>query len=629
MCGINGFVFRNIDNAKALEKLTMMNEKIIHRGPDQDGFFITDVNNSFVGFAMRRLSIIDLSSGKQPITTADGNYTIVYNGEIYNYRKLKEELLGLGCIFKTKSDTEVILNLYVKFGVDSFSRLDGMFAFSIYDKVKNRVVIARDYFGEKPLYYTKVAEGIVWSSELKSMIQILPFKPQISSIGLNLFFQLTYIPAPYTIYEGISKLEANHFLEIDLETNQIIIQKIKEQSYLDYKNISKSEATKINHDLVQESVLSRSESEVSLGAFLSGGVDSSIVSLSLAQQTSKKIDTFSIGFTKKEFDESDKARLVAKIIGSNHHEFIVSENELINDIDKILLNFDEPFADSSALPTYLVANRTKQHVTVALTGDGGDEVYGGYNKYYMGKLNQTYTSIIPQVVNDFIKVGVNKFVVNKDDQRGFVFKLNRFINSINYQGDYYYDIVSLGFQNEELKELLLQNQQNLEILQYYKNQIHKEKLTLTDYRNVDRILSLEGDMLVKIDRTTMLTSLESRAPFLNKKLWDFTSQLPESYLLNGFDKKHLLKESFKEYFPEKFLDKSKRGFGVPVGDWLRSSLKLELLSYIDEKFLLQQGIFNASYIINLVKMHLSGKKDNTFRVWTFYCFQKWYMSQYV
>ncbi|MGR3790786.1 asparagine synthase (glutamine-hydrolyzing) [Flavobacterium sp. TN-1] len=628
MCGINGFVIQSINEQAAMNKLGNMNALIHHRGPDQNGFFVKSLENCTLGFAMQRLSIIDLSSGKQPISSTDGNYTIVFNGEIYNYRVLKQQLLDLGYQFQTKSDTEVILNLYIHYGVDAFSMLDGMFAFSIYDKIRNKVFIARDYFGEKPLYYSQTDEGVYWGSELKSIVNQLSRKPEISKHGLNLYFQLTYIPAPFTIYDGISKLEANNYLEINLSNTSFSIHTIKESVYENYSQLSKSDAVKVNHDLVQESVLSRSESEVPLGTFLSGGVDSSIVSLCLAQQSNIKIDTFSIGFDKKEFDESEKATTVANLIGSNHHKFVISEKDLMQDVNRILLNFDEPFADSSALPTFLVAHKTRQKVTVALTGDGGDEVYGGYNKYYMGKLNQKYTSIVPKSVNNWIKTGVSKFVVNKDDQRGFAFKLNRLMNAMNYEGDYYYNIISLAFQKNELENLLYSKFQYADALSYYKAKITKENLGLTEFRSIDRMLSLEGDMLVKVDRTTMLSSLESRAPFLNKKLWNFTSQLPEHYLLKGFDKKHLLKESFKQYFPEKFLDKSKKGFGVPVGDWLRGVLKPELLRYVETKFLLKQDLFNAAYIQELVSNHLSGKKDNTFRVWTFYCFQKWYFETY-
>jgi len=630
MCGINGILLKSGLNKDSLrEDLSKMNSEIIHRGPDQDGFFLHDSDSFQLGMAMRRLSIIDLSTGKQPISSEDNSITIVFNGEIYNYLELKSSLEKDGVSFKTTSDTEVILKLYEKYGTDAFARLDGMFGFSIYDDNIKKTFIARDFFGEKPLYFTKQNNKIIWASELKSIVSVLDSRPMLSKTGLNLFFQLTYIPAPYTIYDNIHKLEANHYMEIDGENFNIETVEIEQNFTRDISSaITFEEAKKKAHDLVVDSVSSRSIADVPLGTFLSGGVDSSIVSWSLANQSDKKIDTFSIGFEKKSFDESDKSRTVAKIINSNHHEFIVSAEDLKDNVHSILMNFDEPFADSSSLPTYLVANKTRQHVKVALTGDGGDEVFGGYNKYYIGKLNTRYSSMVPEGLHDTIKSFSEPFLSTKDDKRGYRFKAKRLLNAINYEGDFYYNIISLAYQPDELNSYLQPHFLNLQSLDYYKNKVGSSNKTLTDFRNIDKILSLEGDMLVKVDRTSMLTSLESRAPFLNKELWNFTSQLPESYLMKGWNKKFLLKESFKQYFPKDFLDKSKKGFGVPVGDWLRGHLSNELKSYIEPEFLKEQKIFKSEEITNLVKNHLSGKEDNTFRVWTFYCFQKWYSNIY-
>ena len=630
MCGINGILLKSgKDDKKISEDLSKMNLEIVHRGPDQDGFFQHNSANFNLGMAMRRLSIIDLSTGKQPISSEDNSINIVFNGEIYNYRELKKSLEEEGVRFNTTSDTEVILKLYEKYGTESFSMLDGMFAFSIYDDNLKKIFIARDFFGEKPLYFTKNEHRIIWASELKSIISVLNYKPDLSKTGLSLYFQLTYIPAPFTIYENIHKLEANHYMEIDAENFSIETMEIDQNFSKDISpDISFAEAKNLTHDLVLNSVSSRSIADVPLGTFLSGGVDSSIVSWALANQTDKKIDTFSIGFDKKSFDESDKSRTVAKIINSNHHEFIVSAEDLKDNVHSILLNFDEPFADSSSLPTYLVANKTRQHVKVALTGDGGDEVFGGYNKYYIGKLNTRYSSLIPEKIHNAIKGFSEPFLATKDDKRGYRFKAKRLLNAINYDGDFYYNIVSLAYQPEELNKYLQSHILDNSPLNYYKNKVGSNNQTLTDFRNIDKILSLEGDMLVKVDRTSMLTSLESRAPFLNKKLWNFTSQLPESYLMKGWNKKFLLKESFKQYFPNGFLDKSKKGFGVPVGDWLRGHLSKELESYIEPEFLKAQDIFKREEIMTLVKNHLSGKEDNTFRVWTFYCFQKWYKEAY-
>ncbi|MDT0644588.1 asparagine synthase (glutamine-hydrolyzing) [Zunongwangia sp. F363] len=631
MCGINGVFFKKSASEEKISGiLSKMNGKIFHRGPDEDGFYVKSTNKLSLGMAMRRLSIIDLSTGKQPMFSKDGKIAIVFNGEIYNYRQLKSDLEKKDVSFLTTSDTEVILRLYEIYGTASFEMLDGMFAFSIFDENQNKLFITRDFFGEKPLYYANFENEIFWASELKSIMAVTNNKPEISKEGLNLFLQLTYIPAPFSIYEGISKLPPNHYLELDCSNSSTKVLEIKNdlETKID-PNISFEDAKKQTHHLVSESVESRSVADVPLGTFLSGGVDSSIVSLVLASQKENKIDTFSVGFEKKSFDETDKSRVVADLINSNHHEFIISVDDLKDNISNILLNFDEPFADSSSLPTYLVAHKTRQFVKVALTGDGGDEVFGGYNKYYMGKLNTKYTSMVPEAVHGFIKKTSFPFLSTKDDKRGRRFKAKRLLNAINYEGDFYYNIVSLAFQAEEVETLLKKPWRNKNTFGHHKNLIGNSNRSLTHFRNIDKIMSLEGDMLVKVDRTSMLTSLESRAPFLNKKLWEFTAQLPEDYLMKGWNKKYLLKEAFKQHFPDGFLDKSKKGFGVPVGDWLRGHLSLELKSYIEPGFLKSQNIFNPDNIREIVEKHLSGKEDNTFRVWTFYCFQKWYKETYL
>ncbi|NAS30161.1 asparagine synthase (glutamine-hydrolyzing) [Flavobacteriaceae bacterium R38] len=631
MCGINGIILKKSTAPGEINTvLTKMNNLIIHRGPDQDGFFSEENDTFSIGMSMRRLSIIDLASGKQPITTDDNKITIVFNGEIYNYQILKSKLESEGVSFKTSSDTEVILKLYEKYGVESFQWLDGMFGFSIYDTIKNKVYIARDFFGEKPLYYTNDTQKFIWASELKSLVNVADKKFSISLKGLNLYFRLTYIPAPYTIYEDVYKLEANHYIEYDTVNHKHTIHEIHQELQPEEKNISLESARNDVKDLVYESVLSRSISDVPLGTFLSGGVDSSVVSLCLSQAKESKINTFSIGFKKETYDETDKSRLVAKLINSNHHEFIIGEEDIEKNVHEILLNFDEPFADSSALPTYLVSNKTRAKVTVALTGDGGDEVFGGYNKYYVGKINTKYTSIVPKGFHNSILKLSAPFLITKDDNRGYRYRIKKMLNTIDYSGGYYWDIISLANNKKEASLLLKPHWHHEDIFEDYKKALNLNKpQTLNDFRRIDKHISLEGDMLVKVDRTSMLNSLECRAPFLNKKIWDYTNSLPENLLMKGWDKKFILKEAFKSQFPDKFLDKSKSGFGVPVGDWLKSTLRKELEKYIDIKALEKQNIFNVEKIVKLVKDHLSGKIDNTFSVWSFYCFQKWYFNNYM
>jgi asparagine synthase (glutamine-hydrolysing) len=604
-----------------------MNALIVHRGPDSEGIYSFSQKNFSIGMAMRRLSIIDLHSGDQPIFTADEEKVIVFNGEIYNYKELRDKYLT-DYKFRTNSDTEVLLALYDKFGVNAFSMLDGMFAFSVFDKTINKLYIARDFFGEKPLYYVVDGDKFYWGSELKSLRRVLTERPAISIQGLNLYFQLSYIPAPYTIYENVFKLEANHFVEFDCSNFSFSISEIPQNLKSDYVQVGKTEVIKINEKLVRKSVETRSVSDVPIGTFLSGGVDSSIVSLCLSQQTNQRIDTFSIGFAKKSFDETFKARTVSKLINSRHHEFLLSDEELRKHLDNVILNFDEPYADSSALPTYLVASKTKMISHVALTGDGGDEIYGGYNKYYMGKLNSFYTNIVPKKLHLISRDILIKLLSSNNDDRDICFKAKKFLNSVNYESDYYFDIISLGFLENERNRLFMEKYYKYDSLKYYKDNIGNNVMSLSDFKRVDKLLSLEGDLLVKVDRMSMMASLECRAPFLNKELWAFTNALPDKYLLNGWDKKHLLKESFKDFFPTGFLNKSKQGFGLPIGDWMRNGLREELLMYIDKTFIGEQNIFNFHYIHDLVMDHLNGKVDNTFRVFTYFCFQKWYLNTY-
>ena len=581
------------------------------------------------GMAMRRLAIIDLNSGQQPLYSDDKKIALVFNGEIYNFKALREKLKLRGACFNTKSDTEVILRLYEEHGVQGFRLLDGMFGFSLYDSTEKKVFICRDYFGEKPIYYYPSADRLYIASELKSIINTVDQMPPISKEGLSLYFSLTYIPSPFTIFKGIRKLSPNSILTYDLQDHEFQIDSLIPNKEIDKIDISFDDAKKKVRDLVVESVETRSISDVPLGTFLSGGVDSSIVSLCLARANNKPIDTFSIGFEKKSFSEEKKSRLVANLLGSRHHEFIIGESDLANSISKILLNFDEPFADASALATYIVAKKTAGFVKVALTGDGGDEVFGGYNKYYIGQMNSMYTKWVPEFLHQTINNTSEVLLRRKDDSRGLKYKINKLVKSISYDNDYYWEIISLGLDKGDAKHFFLPNWRFDNPFQYYKSFIGIESpKSLTDFKTIDRHLSLEGDMLVKVDRTSMLNSLECRAPFLNKNIYDFVASLPDEYLLNHWNKKRILKEAFSDDFPKGFLEKPKKGFGIPVGDWLRNSLKTQLRKFSSKEFLDEQGIFNTESIQKLIADHIDCKIDNTFKVWAFYCFQIWYKGVY-
>lgn len=622
MCGINGLIFKKANNNISAQ-INRMNGLIAHRGPNDDSSYYTDN----VGMGMRRLSVIDLSTGNQPMYSDDDNIVIVFNGEIYNYLDLKAELEQEKIVFKTHSDTEVILRLYEKYGSQMLSKLNGMFAFSIHDKRNNTVFIARDRFGEKPLYYHHDSERVIWASELKSIVSLFPELKKISKDALALFFSLTYIPAPYAIYQTVFKLLPGNYLVINTETLET-----QSQQYWDIdtapnkvKEISYENAKKEIRSLLFESVEKRMIADVPLGVFLSGGVDSTIVASIMAKQSGRVVKTFSVGYTNKRYDESDRARQVANHIGSEHHEYILDYKEIFNKIDDIVVNYDEPYADSSCLPTWFIASKTAEHVKVALTGDGGDEVFGGYNKYTLPQYRRKFQKIIPPFARPIVARALgNNF--DKGDSKSIFSKINKVAGIINEElipG--HLNIIALGFRQHELALLF-----NNDVVNYlgllpplFKN-LSPEADELKALRYIDKQISLEGDMLAKVDRASMLCSLECRAPFLDHRLMEYTYQLPDSYLLDKGNKKRILKDTFEDLLPAGFFDAPKSGFEIPVGQWLREDLKADLLETLSKESLLKVGLYNLSYIEKLITNHLNHKANNARQLWTLYCFQKWY-----
>lgn len=627
MCGINGIIFSDT-NCNIEKKINEMNDAIIHRGPDEEGIYIYQDR---LAMGMRRLSIIDLSTGNQPVYNEDRSLVIVFNGEIYNFLLLKEELKAKGVIFRTNSDTEVLLKMYETYGVEAFKRLNGMFAFSIHDVKLNKLLIVRDRFGEKPLYYYKNDEYIYWASELKSIKIVAPnIKNAISQKALSLYFALSYIPAPYSIYKDVYKLRAGHYLSID--TNNCCM---SEHIYWD---ISKpnvfinnyEDATQKLKELLFESIEKRMIADVPIGVFLSGGVDSTIIAAIMAKLSpNKKIKTFSIGFDYGAYDETPKARHAAEYIGSEHYEFRLSGEAVLKQIDNVVLNFDEPFADSSSLPTYFVSQETSKHVKVALTGDGGDEVFGGYNKYLLSSYGATYSKFIPDSFNtNVIKPLAQKYFSKAKNTKSKGYKLNRFIQATGKDWvKRHLDIMSLSFKDNEKTALLINGEYpSLESILYCDIMSAKEFSgdILKAVRYLDKNISLEGDMLVKVDRTSMLNSIECRAPYLDHRLMEFSYSIPDKFLINGQNKKRILKDTFANMLPKGFFSFSKSGFEMPIGDWFRAELKQDLLTTLTENNLDKHGLFNKKLIQELINQHLYQGVDHSRKIWTLYCFQKWY-----
>jgi len=625
MCGINGIISRkSLD--KIADLINGMNNNILHRGPDEGGAYIYE---NKLALGMRRLSIIDLHSGTQPIFNDDKSICIVFNGEIYNYLVLKDQLLQENVSFHTKSDTEVVLKLYERYGTSAVEYLNGMFAFAIFDSRHQTVFIARDRVGEKPLYYYYDADLFVWGSELKSIVNNFRLDKKISKEALNLYFSLTFIPSPYTIYESIFKLEAGNYLVIDINNLSFKkqqywdVQQKQEEMFTDYE-----EAKSRVKGTVYESIEQRMLADVPLGSFLSGGVDSSIVSAVMSDISPTQIQTFSIGFEDKHYDESKVASYVAKHLKTAHTELILQHGELMDEMDHVLENFDEPFADSSAIPTYFVSKLTRKSVKVALTGDGGDEVFGGYNRYLINNYYRKYKRLVPNTVhNNILKPLIN--TLRETNTRSRSYRIRKLINSFGANElENIQHIISLGFQKQEKADLLQVHLLNDEL----ENRISREAAYLDTgsilkiARYVDKNISLEGDMLTKVDRTSMLNSIECRAPLLDYRLFELTNRMPDSYLIHGKSKKRILKETFAHLLPPDLFTLPKKGFEIPIGGWLRNELKEKLITYLSAPVLEKQGLFKPGYVQHLLKEHFENRKDYSFKLWTLYCFQHWYFK---
>ncbi|MCX7875230.1 MAG: asparagine synthase (glutamine-hydrolyzing) [Melioribacteraceae bacterium] len=621
MCGISGIIKKN--NNVSIDDLKLMSDLLSQRGPDAEGFFIE--NN--VGFAHRRLSVIDLETGDQPMFSDDNSIAIIYNGEIYNFLEIKDELIKLNCSFKTKSDTEVIIKGYQKFGIDLLlNKLEGMFAFALYDKTNELIFIARDKFGEKPLYYSIQNDKIIFSSELKALEPFID-KKSISKEGLNFYLSLSYIPAPYTIYQTVEKLNPSSYLKID---NSFTINKIKYYNLIDKIiqkenksfEVSKSELK----NLLFDSVKKRMISDVPLGCFLSGGIDSSIIACVMNEISDRPINTFSIGFKEKEYDESNRAKIVADKIKSNHTIHYLSYNDIIELLDEILKYFDEPFADSSAIPSFYVAKLAREKVTVVLTGDCADEIFVGYEKYLANYYSNKY-NLLPKFFKNLFEKFIN-LIPHSSLTNNLLRKIKKVIYNANHSFfDLHYNLMCMGFSDNERFSLLKgTNHFNIKerLLEKYNEFILGSEFEKGLYLDLTTVL--EGDMLVKVDRMCMKNSLEARVPYLDSKIVELAYNMPLDFKLKGKNKKYILKETFKDLLPKETLKFSKKGFTAPIDHWLKNELKNELDELLNEDFINKQNIFNYNVIRKIYDDHFSGKENNMYKLWNLYVFQKWYKS---
>ena len=628
MCGITGWA--NLDSYTpppegARELLHAMCERMVHRGPDSEGLFTT----SGVALGMRRLAIIDLVTGEQPAFNEDKSIAVILNGEIYNYRELRSDLEKRGHSFRSASDTEVLPHLYEEYGDKMVGELNGMFAFALWDSRRRKLLIARDRFGEKPLYWGVFDNTLLFASEPKVLLAHPAVKPSLNLQALRQYLSFDYVPAPLSIYEGINKLPAAH--QLVLENGRVYVDRYWQLSYKTADPVpSENEAAEHLRDLLADAVRMRLVSDVPLGVLLSGGVDSSSVAALAVRASSEPVKTFSISFAEASFDESAYARGVAKFLGTDHHEERLSANLAANLVSEIGAWMDEPFSDPSLVPTYLLSRFTRKHVTVALGGDGGDELFAGYPMYAGLRWAEFYKRI-PVALRSSIVEPLVKLLPVKTKNLSFDYKALRFITGAKYDAVSRHHVWFGSFTPEEQIQLLTPealagtNSDIYEQARAFAEECDSEDL-VTRLQSVDTRLYLAEDILTKVDRSSMAVSLEVRAPFLDPRVAEFAASLPCNYKLRGHKTKYILKKAVNEMLPRFVTRRGKKGFGVPVAEWLKVKLRPLARDLLSPERVRRAGVFNPAYVSRLQDEHERGIANHRKLLWTLLMFELWHES---
>ena len=622
MCGITGFV--NADQA-AVDRsvLERMNMAIAHRGPDDDGFFL----NENAGLAMRRLSIIDVAGGHQPIHNSDKTKSIVFNGEIYNYQELRDDLETRGHKFYTKSDTETVIHLYDEYGINCLQHLRGMFAFAIWDSTEKSLFLARDRVGKKPLLYSHQENGdLIFGSEFQAVLQHPAVSREVDHEAIDNYLSYLCVPAPLTAFKQIRKLEPGHWLR--WKDGQIETRRYWQPDFSKKIKISEEDAILETTRILRESTRLRMISEVPLGAFLSGGVDSSAVVALMAQESSTPVKTFSIGFEEQDFSELKYAKRVAEHVGAEYHEFIVRPNAL-DVIPTLVEHYGEPYADSSAIPTYYVAKETRKHVTVALNGDGGDESFAGYERYSAMRIAEAYAKIPAALRKALIEAPVN-LLPTSELKRSRFRDAKRFLQAANLpRTERYFRWVST-FYGDAKNELYttdfaasLSGRKAASLLDQWFAAANGTG-TLDATLLTDQMTYLPNDLLVKVDIATMANSLEARSPFLDHNLIEFAASLPESMKMKGLGTKTLLKKVAARLVPKEVIYRRKMGFGVPIGSWFRGEMKDFVRGVLLSEKSLKRGVVKPEILERYVNEHTTGERDHSFQLWTLLMLELWF-----
>ncbi len=624
MCGIAGYfrAGRSGTSSPLAEHrlIEQMCDVITHRGPDDAGYHV----EGGLAIGMRRLSIIDVATGHQPISNEDGSVWIVFNGEIYNFAELRATLVARGHSFKTHSDTETIVHLYEEEGEQCVERLRGMFGFAIWDRRQNKLFIARDRTGKKPLHYTMTGGAFVFGSEIKSLLQFpgLERNPNLEAISDYLTFG--YVPDPATAFQGIHKLPPGHTLTFQDG-------RITTHCYWDFNYEGNAQAPEQPEnyyverlrELIDEAVRVRLVSEVPLGAFLSGGVDSSTVVAMMARATEQPVKTFSIGFSEANFDELKYARLTAERYKTDHHEFIVTP-DVCRLVEEIVWHHDEPFADASSIPTYVVSKLAREHVTVVLSGDGGDELFGGYERYLIHQGRNGFEQI-PRWFRRGVMLPLSRILPRAAYGKQFLRNVSldggaRFVDSLSYFGDTAKRNLLAGSMQKRLNG----RNSSAAFEQIFDIPVSTSQIDRLLY--LDSKTYLPGDILTKVDRMSMAHSIEARVPLLDSKLIEFVQTIPASLKLRGKTTKHILKLAMSDLIPGEIINRPKMGFGVPLKKWLNNELREMLHDTLTDQRARERGLLNPRAVRDLLNEHGRGRRDNSLHLWGLLTLELWHRS---
>ena len=629
MCGIAGFIDFHKKSTKS--NIQSMIEPLNHRGPDGEGVSLFKSKNAIIGFGHKRLSIIDLSqAGKQPMALK--HLHITYNGEIYNYQEIKNELLELGHHFNGESDTEMILHAYTEWGIKAVERFIGMFAIALFDEKKQEVVFIRDRAGVKPLFYYQKNDLILFSSELKSFHEHPEFEKKLDLNAVAAYMQYGNVPTPHCIFKNCGKIKPGHYLKINLENKSQ--QEIQYWNVYDFYNqpklnLSFPEAKIQTKELLKSAFNYRMVADVPVGVFLSGGYDSTTVSSLIQAESTARLKTFTIGVPDIGLNEAPYARDIAKHLDTDHTEINCTEQEAIEMIKDLPFFYDEPFADSSAIPTTLVSKAARKDVTVALSADGGDEIFGGYNRYdFMHRYGKTLNSI-PKAVRKILvgamgNISSEKIPVLKD-KYNFHNRYEKLKTVLNDPSEKEIMLsLSQQFNDEQMKSVMKSEFTSLPTMFQSKEMLEDFKSPLSYMMAIDFQTYMLDDILQKVDRATMTNSLEGREPMLDHRILEFAAQLPDEYKYQNGIKKRILREITHDYVPKELLDRPKMGFAIPIAKWLKNELRDHVEEYLNEDRIEKQGIFNWEFITKLKMDFYKGRKEYDSKLWYFLMFQMWY-----